>query len=192
MSKKDLIALSQLFAASEDDLAYIENRFPNVKYGPPDSKSIKDNDLYQARLRVFAGMQPKTVELINRADEAEDPNDREKFEREAIQAYFAEMAHQWTEDDVLAWQRSNPVGTEWMCEFAQVFKEPAKEIDPINYEIALNWLRKKYNLLTAEELSDAILVRTGQRIMPGTLKKRRERLARGANWPAAAQFSAHR
>jgi len=30
--------------------------------------------------------------------------------------------------------------------------------------------------LTQNELSDAILVMTGQRLMPGTLKKRRERL----------------
>jgi hypothetical protein len=34
----------------------------------------------------------------------------------------------------------------------------------------------RYNLLTAEKLSDAILVMTGQRLTPDTLKKRRERL----------------
>jgi hypothetical protein len=63
-----------------------------------------------------------------------------------------------------------------MCEFARVWQEPKREIDPINHELVLNWLRKKYNLLTQNELSDAILVMTGQRLMPGTLKKRRERL----------------
>ncbi|MCW5547686.1 MAG: hypothetical protein KIT44_01860 [Opitutaceae bacterium] len=175
-TKKELQDLASMFAATEDDLAYIENRFPEAKLGPPQSGNIDDKDLYQARLKVFAGMQPKTVELICKADECEDPTERAKYEKEAVQAYFAEMAHCMTEDEVITWQRTNPVGTTWMCEFARVFSEPEKEIDQINYELALNWLRNKYNLLTAEELSDIILARTGQRLMPGTLKKRRERL----------------
>lgn len=176
LSKQELQDLMACFKASDDDLAYIEERFPDAKHGPPDSKNIEEYDLYQARLKVMAGMQPKTVELMTRAEMADDSKQRAALERAAVQAYFAEMAHEWTEDQVLAWQRSNPVGTEWMCEFAQVFREPAREIDSINYELALNWLRKKYSLLTAEELSDVIYVRTGQRLMPGTLKKRRERL----------------
>jgi len=176
MSKEELEALSQCFQATEEDLAYIENRFPDVKPGSPDPKSTDEYDLYQARLKVLAGMQPKTVELLKQADATKDPQKREKLEHEAVEAYFAEMAHYWTEDLVKEWQRSNPVGTEWMCEFARVWQEPKREIDPINHELVLNWLRKKYNLLTQNELSDAILVMTGQRLMPGTLKKRRERL----------------
>ena len=122
------------------------------------------------------GLQPKTVRLIQQVDAAEDAEKQRKLEREAVDAYFAELAPAWTHDEVLAWQRSNPIGTEWMCEFARVFEEPERRIDEINYELAFNWLRRKYNLLTAEELSDSILVATGQRLMPGTLKKRRERL----------------
>jgi hypothetical protein len=68
------------------------------------------------------------------------------------------------------------VGTAWLCEFSTVFQEAPRDLDPINQELALNWLRRKYNLLTAEELSDAILVATLQRLTPGALKKRRERL----------------
>jgi hypothetical protein len=37
-----------------------------------------------------------------------------------------------SEDEVLAWQRSNPVGTEWLCEFGRVFEEPERRIDSIN------------------------------------------------------------
>ena len=176
LSKAELEGLSRCFEATEEDLAYIEERFPDVKHGPPDPKSTDEYDLYQARLKVMAGMQPKTVELIHQADATDDPQKREKIEREAVQAYFADMAHYWTEDLVKEWQRSNPIGTEWMCEFARAWQEPKRELDPINYELALNWLRRKYNLLTAEELSDAILVMTGQRLAPGALKKRRERL----------------
>lgn len=176
MSKEDLLALSKCFKATDDDLAYIESRFPNYQSPPSNPGALDEADLYQARLKVLAGLHPKTVGLIKQADETKDPRQRQKLEREAVSAYYAELAHHWTEDEVLAWQKSNPIGTEWMCEFARVFQEPEKEIEPINYELAFNWLRKKYNLLTAEELSDAILVRTGQRLMPGTLKKRRERL----------------
>jgi len=176
MSKKELEGLNRCFQAPGDDRDYAESRFLDAKLGPPDSKSIDDHDLYQARLKVMAGMHPKTVALIRQADAVKDPKEREKFEREAVEAYFAEMAHSWTEDQVKEWQQSNPIGTEWMCEFARVMREPEREIEPINYELALNWLRRKYNLMTAEELSDDILIRTGQRMMPGTLKKRRERL----------------
>lgn len=176
LSKEHLLGLSQCFEATDDDLAYIEYRYPNYQSPPTNPGSIDEADLYSARLKVLAGLHPKTVGLIKQADETKDPQLRQKLEREAVTAYFAELAHHWSEDEVLAWQRGNPVGTEWMCEFADVFREPEKQIEPINYELAFNWLRKKYNLLTAEELSDAILVRTGQRLMPGTLKKRRDRL----------------
>jgi hypothetical protein len=175
-SKEDLLALSECFKATEEDYAYIESRYPNYQFPPSDAHAIQEYDVYQARLKVLAGLQPKTVALIKQADETKDPAKRRKIEREAVQAYFAELAHYWTEEEVLAWQRSNPVGTEWMCEFASVFQEPRREIEPIKHELALNWLRRKYNLLTAEELSDAVLVMTGQRLTPEALKKRRERL----------------
>lgn len=175
-SKLDLLGLCECFEAKEDDLAYIANRFPDIPDGPPDPKSIDEYDLYQARLKVLAGLQPRTVALMEQAFATEDPRKREKIEKEAVQAYFAELAHYWTEDLVLQWQRSNPVGTEWLCEFARTFQEPKRELDPVNHELALNWLRRKYQLLSAEELSDAILIATGQRLTPTAIKKRRERL----------------
>jgi hypothetical protein len=175
-SKEELLALNECFESTEEDYAYIESRYPNYQSPPSDPNAIDEYDVYQARLRVLAGLHPKTVELIKQADAAQDLVKRQKLEREAVQAYFAELAHYWTEEEVLAWQRGNPVGTEWICEFATVFREPRREIDPINHELAFNWLRSKYNLLTAEELSDAMLVMVGQRVMPATLKKRRERL----------------
>lgn len=176
MSKQELLELNSLFKASDEDIAYIEERFPGEQVGCPDNASLEERDLYQARLRVLAGMHPRTVELIRLADAEKNPERKKQIERETVQSFFAELAHVWTEDDVQEWQRSNPLGTEWIREFARVFEEPEREIDPVNHELALNWLRKRYNLLTAEELSDAILVRSGQRLMPGALKKRRERL----------------
>ena len=179
-SKKDLKALAQCVNHDEDQRIdtenYIEIRHPNYQLPPADPKALDEHDLYQARLKVLAGLTPKTVELIKKANGAADLVERRKIEREAVQAYFAELAQDWTEDEVLIWQRSNPVGTEWLLEFARVMQEPQREIDPINHELALNWLRRKYNLLTEAELSDSILMATLQRLTPGALKKRRERL----------------
>jgi hypothetical protein len=176
LSREELLQMARCFRGNDGDYDYIESRHPNYQSPPADPKDLEALDLYQARLKVLAGLQPKTVDLIRRADAETDPGKRQRLEREAVQAYFAELAHHWTEDQVLAWQRSNPVGTAWLCEFSTVFQEAPRELDPINHELALNWLRRKYNLLTAEELSDAILVATLQRLTPEALKKRRERL----------------
>jgi hypothetical protein len=141
-----------------------------------DQKTDETREMYQARLKALAGIQPKTVALIQQADEARDDAQHEKLEREAVQAYFAEVATYWTDDMLMAWQRNNPIGSKWLCEFARMIEEPERELDPINQELAMHWLRRGYNLMTESELSDAILKATGQRLMPGTLKKRRERL----------------
>lgn len=146
-------------------------------------KSNETREMYQARLKLLAGMQPKTVALIQQAEEAKDDTQRQKLEREAIQAYFAEVATYWTDDLLMAWQRNNPVGSKWLCEFARMIEEPESQLDPINEELALHWLRRGYNLMTENELSDAILEATGQRLMPDTLKKRRGRLGLSTKRP---------
>ncbi|MBU6402447.1 MAG: hypothetical protein KGS61_19175, partial [Verrucomicrobia bacterium] len=153
-----------------------EEQSEEKKFWPPDPKLIEEWDLYQARLKVLAGLTPKTVELMKKAEAETDQLKRKAAQRTAVQAYFAEMVHYWTEDLVLEWQRKNPVGTEWMCELARVYHEPKRALDPINHELVLNWLRRKYHMLTAEELSDEILKVTLQRLTPAALKKRRERL----------------
>ena len=147
MSKAKLLGLTRVYQATEDDYADIESRYPNYQSPPADPRALDEYDVYQARLKVLAGLHPRTVELIKLADVTEDVQKRQKIERETVQAYFAELAHYWTEEEVLAWQRSNPIGTEWMCEFGRVLAEPKREIDPINHELAFNWLRRKYNLL---------------------------------------------
>jgi hypothetical protein len=173
MSEKELRGLAWLTKNYEEDLAYIANRFPDVKHVDP--KSTEDWELYQARLKVLAGMQPKTVELLKQAGAAKDPQQREKLKREVVSAYFAEVAQSWTAEQLLEWQRGNPVGAEWMCEFARVLNEPERELDPVNHELVLNWLHRGYNLMTEKELSDAILKATGQYVKPNTLKKKRSK-----------------
>jgi hypothetical protein len=93
-----------------------------------------------------------------------------------VQSYFAELAHYYTEDQIHAWQKNNSVGTGWLCEFAEVMKNPRRTISPVNYELALNWLRKRYNELTEKELSLSIFERLLIWLTPSAIKKRRERL----------------
>jgi len=148
-----------------------------------DQKSDETMEMYQARLKAMAGMQPKTVALIQQADETQDPGLRQKLESQAIEAYFAETATYWPDDVIKEWQRKNPVGSEWLCEFARLIEEPERQIDPINHELAMHWLRRGYNLMTENELSDAILITTGQRVMPNTLKKKRMKLGLSTKRP---------
>jgi hypothetical protein len=180
MSREELLRLTQCYDEPEEEraatLAWIDASHPNYQFAPAGPKAIDDYDVYQARLKVLAGLQPTTVELIRIANAMEDSEKRQRVEREAVGAYFAELAHYFTEEEVRAWQRSNPVGTGWLCEFGSVFHYPRRQIDRVNHELALNWLRRKYNLLTAEELSDEIFKATLVRLAPEALKKRRERL----------------
>lgn len=173
LGRNELDELSTLFKASPEDLEYIDTRFPKIQ---SPGGTIEEADLYQARLKTLAGLQPKTVALIQRAAAAKDPNARLQLERQAIHAYFADLAHYWTDEALNEWLRNNPPRSHWLCEFAKVKAEPKRELDPVNHELALNWIRGKYNLLTAEELSKEIQKATGQRVSAATIKKRRERL----------------
>ena len=146
--------------------------------------------MYQARLKVLAGIQPKTVALIYQAEAATDDLTRQQLEREAVKAYFAEVATYWTDDLIEAWLRNNPVGAKWLCEFGRMIEEPERQLDPINQEMVMHWVRRGYNLMTENELSDAILIATGQRVMPNTLKKKRQRLGLTARPPGPRPNSA--
>ncbi len=184
LSRKQLEDLTRCFRATKDDYAYIDSRWPNYQSPPTGPNSIDALDLYQARLKALAGLAPATVKLIQKVDACQDPKERRVLEREAVDAYFAEVARYWPKAAVLAWQRTNPIETEWMRELVRVSDGPKREVDPVNYELALNWLRKKLNLLSASELSRHVEKATGQAVKPGTLKKRRERLGLTTKHPA--------
>ena len=183
MNRSDLEALQQCFNATDDDRAYVETRFPDVIL-PPSPRSVADHDRYQAILKVMAGLQPKTVELVHKAIPAKDGRSRRSFEKNAVHSFFAELAHLWSDDFVKRWQRSNPIGIEWMSLFTRVLGRPKLNLDPVDQELALNWLKRKYNLLTAVELSQAIYEATGKRIAPPAIKKRRERMGLTTNRPS--------
>ncbi len=181
MTPHDARLLLQCYDAPEEDYQFVEDNYPNYQ-SEPDPRLTDEYDVYHARLKVMGELQPKTVELIKIANATKDPSKREFVERHAVQSFFAELAHYFTEDEVRAWQRTNPVGTEWMCEFAEVMREPRRQLDPINHELALNWLRSRYNEMTAQQLSESVWRRVWKWLAPGFrltadfIKKRRERL----------------
>lgn len=180
-SREDALALLQCFDAKEDDYAYVEDNYPNYQ-SEPDPKNTDEYDVYHARLKVMEELQPKTVALIKIANATKDPEKRQIAEREAVQSFIAELVHYFTKEEIDAWQRSNPLGISWMRELASVFDQPRRQLDPINHELALNWLREKYNQQTAKQLSESIFKRVYRWLAPGFkmtadfIKKRRERL----------------
>lgn len=176
MSSEELEKLSKCFEVPEEDKNYIADRFPKERPDPNSKKKQEEFELYQARLKVLAGMQPKTVAFIEEAYATDDPAQRANSEFEAVSAFYAELARYWTPEEVKAWQRTNPIAIEWIKEFARVTQKPRKELDPVDHEIVLNWLNRGYNLLTAEELSEMIFQATGKKMTPEAIKKRRERL----------------
>jgi hypothetical protein len=100
MTKEELEKLGTLFEQTPDDIAYIRNRFPE---SCPSPQSIEEHDLYQARLKVLMGMQPKTVALLEQANATNDSHERQRLEKEAVAAYFAELARYWNEDQLRGW-----------------------------------------------------------------------------------------
>lgn len=175
LSRKELVELTQCFEAKDEEFEHIDSVRPNYQ-SEPHSSATDEYDVYHARLKVMSELQPKTVEFLKIATATKDPEKCRFVEQQAVQSYFAELAHYFTEAEVLAWQRSNPVGTGWMCEFGEVMRAPRQTIDPVNHELALNWLRERYNRLSAKELSQSIFRRVLRWLTPAAVKKRRERL----------------
>lgn len=167
--------LDHLDDAPENGSAIIHN-FSNQK--TPEAR-----ELYQARLKALAGVQPKTAALIWESEQMRDDPQRRKLEREAVEAYFAEVGTYWPNETIKEWQRHNPVGVKWLEEFVKLLKSPERILDPVNHEIVLNWLRRGYNLMTENELAEAIFKTTGQMVKPNTLKKKRAGLGLSGRGP---------
>lgn len=111
--------LLQCYQAKEEDYDFVDANWPKYQ-SEPDPNKTDEYDIYHARLKVLSELSPKTIDLLKIADAVKDPIKRNYVEREMVQAYFAELAHYLTEDEILACQKNNPLGTGWMCEFAEV------------------------------------------------------------------------
>ena len=100
-TREEAVSILQCYDAPEEDQQFVEDNFPNFQ-SEPDPKSTDKYDVYHARLKVMEELQPKTVALLKIANATKDPVEREYVEREAVQSFFAELAHYLTEDEILA------------------------------------------------------------------------------------------
>lgn len=91
-------------------------------FRPPALQATKDYDVYQARLKALAGVHLNTTRLLTEALLAEDATVRAALEKKAVQAYFADLAEKRPEEMVVEWQKSNPLNTEGLLEFAGCIK----------------------------------------------------------------------
>jgi hypothetical protein len=109
LNREQLLEMTQCFEAKEEDYDYIDDKCPNYQT-EPDPSDTDAYDLYHARLKVMSELQPQTVELLKIATVTKDAAKRQIAEREAVQSYLAELAHYFTKDEIMAWQKSNPLG----------------------------------------------------------------------------------
>ena len=175
LTREKALMMLKLYESSKEDRDFVEDNFPNYQ-SQPDPKNTDEHDLYKARLKVMAELSPKTVELLKITDATADPEKRRYVEREAVQCYYAELAYYLTEDEIHAWQRTNTVGTDWMSELGAVRDKTRRTISPVNHELALNWLRAKYDYQTPHQISVSVFKKILIWITPGAIKRRRERL----------------
>ncbi len=143
--EKDSLDLLQCFDYTEDDLRISSKmNYPNYQ-SEPDPSDTDNYDVYHARLKVMEELQPKTVALLKIANGIKDPEKRKIAEREAVRSYFAELAHYFTREEIdgLATQQSPRHFLD--ARIGQCFDQPRRTLDPVNHELALNWLREKYN-----------------------------------------------
>lgn len=132
-------------------------------------------DLYKARMEVLKDISPKTAALVYQAESATDEQTRARLNEEAVQSYFAELAAIWSEGQIKGWQERNPLGSKWIAEFAKCFRKPVPMVDSVNYDLAANWVLRKYNQLTPEQLAEAVTEATGEKITADAVRQRHYR-----------------
>lgn len=132
-------------------------------------------DLYKARLKVLAPISPRTVEIFSQSINVSDPAERDRLQREAVQAYFADTVKTWSNENFKDWQKSNPLDKKWVPETANSMKTPVTVLDPVDFELALNWIKRGYNDMKPDELAEIIYQVTGKRLTPVAIRKRHYR-----------------
>ncbi len=132
-------------------------------------------DVYKARLKVLSPVSPRTVEIFTQSINVTDPAERDRLQREAVQAYFADTVKNMSNEEFKAWQKSNPLDKKWFPETADSMKAPVEVVDPVNSELALNWIKRGYNEMKPDALAEIIYKVTGKEITPVAIRKRHYR-----------------
>ena len=157
--KTDLEALSACFE-------------PELKPVVLPARDVDGQDLFKARLEVFRPVAANVVRIFSQSLGVEDPAERERLQHEAVQAYVADLAAGLTDEEFGAWQEKNPLDKKWIEVLAKNLRRRQKALDPINYELALNWINRRYNEMEPKDLAEVIYQVTGQQLSPVAIRKR--------------------
>lgn len=164
------------FWLNEEKVSELEKLVdPSIKPMTFPKDDIEREDLYKARLKVLSPVSPRTVKIFEQSINVMDPAERDRLQWEAIQAYFADSAKNWSNKEFKNWQECNPIEKKWVPDTADSLNSPAKAVDPVDYELALNWVARRYNEMKPGELAEIIYKVTGERLTPVAIRKRHYR-----------------
>ncbi len=132
--------------------------------------SVAAEDLDAAQWKVLSRAFPGTVRLLMKAKDAVSDRVRADLHRQAVAQYKADA---FAVSGILFDGVADAATRRRMR--AALRRKP-KWFDAVDYELALNWMRERYNAMTSAELAEAIHKVTGKRLASEAVKKRRERL----------------
>ena len=136
---------------------------------------IEREDIYKARLKVLSPVSPRTAEIFFQSINVTDPAERDHLQREFVQAYLADTIKSLSNEEFNSWQSNNSFDKKLVPGMAASMKSPAKVIDAVDYELALNWIARRYNKMKPDELVEIIYKVTGERLTPVAIRKRHYR-----------------
>ena len=184
--QEDWTAIAQTYRTNEPHVS-LPVKPPTIE--PGDKLSAGDRRLLdlaqrearvrQARFKALRQIMPRTAQLVEQSERVTDPVERTRLQQEAIESFFAENASTWSEANLKAWQRNNPVGKKWLAwmhNWAKRKKRRVRNLSRVDFELAFNWEFKSYDRLTLKELAAELLKVTGIKMTPAAVKERRNRL----------------
>ena len=132
-------------------------------------KVAKENAAHDAQWKTIAKVYPKTVAL--KAKEAKAPKSKlAVIKEQVLEAYMRETA---AATGGIVEPTDDP---RKIAALAKALKRKRRRRDPVDDELALNWVTKGYYKMNSKKLAGAIFKLTGKRLSPKTLKQRRLRL----------------
>ncbi len=135
--------------------------------------SSDEQDLTQARLKVMREQYPDTFKAMDAAAKAQ-PQARPAAVEALFRAYAVDKVrlHKPANlGDILPF-KSTPDDMSFILEIAKAHKAKSPR-DPVDVEIAARWFAAGYDKMSLPEYTDAINAKTGAKLKPDAMEKRR-------------------
>lgn len=133
-------------------------------------KTPQQQDVDAAQLKVLAQVWPGSVKLMQRAQHEPDPVKRADLHLHAVVEYKAEA---FAMSGLLF---DDAADEETRRRLSAALRRKRKDFNAVDYELALNWLQRRYCDMKRTDMADAIHRATGGRLRPDAIAKRAERL----------------